>query len=105
MVEVHLDFVQRGYSRHCKIAGEKGTLTWDFTSREVRLFSAESNTWQSFGYSFEPNDMYVAEAKHFFDCIASGRQPTIGLREATEVMRLVVAAKVAAQRGGVGSFA
>jgi predicted dehydrogenase len=105
IVEVHLDFVQRSYSRHCKIAGEKGTLLWDFTSREVRLFSADSNAWQSFPYSFEPNDMYVAEVKHFLDCVLSGQQPRIGLKEAAEVMRLVVTAKVAAEGKGVESFA
>ncbi len=75
-VEIHLDFVQRGYSRNCKIAGENGTLFWDFTTREVKMFSAEANGWQSFSYDFEPNDMYVAEIEHFLDSlISSRRQP------------------------------
>jgi len=98
-VEIHLDFVQRGYSRSCKIAGEKGTLIWDFTTREVKLYSADTNDWESFPYNFEPNDMYVAEIQHFFNCIASGDAPAVDLEQAAAVLKLVIAAKVSAEKG------
>lgn len=41
--DIHLDFVQRAYSRSCKLVGERGTALWDFTSREVKVFMAETN--------------------------------------------------------------
>jgi predicted dehydrogenase len=97
-VEIHLDFVQRGYSRNCKIAGEEGTLFWDFTTREVRLFSAETNGWQSFPYNFEPNDMYISEVQHFFNCIASGETPAVDLEQASAVLKTVAAAKASAEQ-------
>src|SRR5271165_2305535 len=39
--ELHLDFVQRAYTRTCKVVGEMGTALWDFNLPEVRWFSAE----------------------------------------------------------------
>jgi predicted dehydrogenase len=104
IVEIHLDFVQRGYSRHCKIAGEKGTLMWDFSAREVRCFDGGSKEWHSFPYSFEPNEMYLAEVRHFLDCIASGQRPHVGIREAVRVLHLVSAAKESAERSTARSL-
>jgi len=103
--QVHLDFVQRGYARTCKVVGERGTACWDFTGREVRVFSAESNGWESFAYDFEPNDMYVAEIEHFFECISSGQSPAVGLCQAADTLKLVLAAKSAAEHRRAESLA
>ena len=92
---VHLDFVQQGYSRSCKVVGERGTALWDFNWREVKLFLASDNAWHSFPYSFEPNDMYVSEVEHFLDCIAGGMSPLVDLAQATEVLRLALKAQSA----------
>ena len=36
--EVHLDYVQRAYSRTCHIIGDEGTIRWDYsTGRRSRL--------------------------------------------------------------------
>ena len=58
--ELHLDFVQRSYTRTCKVVGETGTALWDFGSQEVRWFSADDPGWKSIPYKFEANDMYVS---------------------------------------------
>ncbi len=96
--DIHLDFVQRAYSRSCKLVGERGTALWDFTSREVKLFTAESKSWRSFPHSFEPNDMYIAEVESFFDCMATGGSPMVDLAQATDVLKLALAAKSSAER-------
>ncbi len=101
---IHLDFVQRAYSRSCKLVGERGTAIWDFTSPEVRVFSAETNRWQSFPHSFEPNEMYVAEVEHFFQCIVGGETPMVDLMQATNVLKLALAAKSASARRSVESL-
>ncbi len=94
--QVHLDFVQRGYARSCKLVGERGTALWDYTTREVRVFSADTNKWGTFPYSFEPNDMYIFEVEHFFHCVASGETPRVDLAQAADTLKLVLAAKSAA---------
>ncbi len=36
-LDVHVDFVERFYSRGCVLAGENGKLQWDFNSNKVHV--------------------------------------------------------------------
>jgi predicted dehydrogenase len=98
-VDVHLDFVQRAYSRSCKLVGEKGTAVWDFTSRGVKLFSADTGVWETFAYDFDTNDMYVSEMQDFVRCVDCREPPVVDLLQATEVLKLVLAAKRSSAKG------
>ena len=97
--ELHLDFVQRTYTRTCKVVAEGGTALWDFTSQEVRWFSAEQPGWQSIPYVFEVNDMYVAEMRHFLESLGRGTGPLIDLEQGRDLIRVVEAAKKASSEG------
>ncbi len=91
--ELHLDFVQRAYTRSCKVVGETGTAFWDFNVQEVRWFSAEQPGWKSIPYKFETNDMYVAEMRHFLESLGNRTGPMVDLEQARDVIRVVEAAK------------
>jgi glutamate-1-semialdehyde aminotransferase/spore coat polysaccharide biosynthesis protein SpsF (cytidylyltransferase family)/predicted dehydrogenase len=97
--ELHLDFVQRSYTRTCKVVGETGTALWDFTSQEVRWFSAEDPGWKSIPYKFEINDMYVTEMSHFLESLGSGTGPIVDLEQGRDVIRVVEAAKKSSAEG------
>src|SRR5208282_2543285 len=99
--ELHLDFVQRAYTRTCKVVGETGTAFWDFNVQEVRWFSAEKPSaqkldagqlsggqfsdgqagWNHIPYAFEANDMYVAEIVHFLESLGRGTGPMVDLEQ------------------------
>ena len=97
--DLHLDFVQRTYTRTCKVVGEAGTALWDFTTREVRWFSAGEAGWKSIPYCFEANDMYVAEMRHFLESLRRGTGPMVDLEQGRDVIRVVEAAKKSSQEG------
>jgi len=97
--ELHLDFVQRSYTRTCKVVGETGTALWDFTSQEVRWYSAEEAGWKSIPYKFEINDMYVTEMSHFLESLGSGTGPLVDLEQGRDVIRVVEAAKKSSVEG------
>src|SRR5208282_1417599 len=97
--ELHLDFVQRAYTRTCKVVGEKGTALWDFTVQEVRWFSSEQPGWKSIPYTFEVNDMYVSEMAHFLESLGSGTGPMVDLEQSRDVIRVVEAAKKSSEEG------
>ena len=100
---VHLDFAQRGYWRSCRLSGDQGSAVWDFRANEVRLYTAQpdpaQSTWQSFAYPFEANDMYLAECRHFFECIRTGTQPLVGIADGERILRLCEVATVSSQTG------
>jgi glutamate-1-semialdehyde aminotransferase/spore coat polysaccharide biosynthesis protein SpsF (cytidylyltransferase family)/predicted dehydrogenase len=97
--ELHLDFVQRAYTRTCKVVGETGTALWDFNVQEVRWYSAERSSWNSIPFVFEANDMYVAEMVHFLKSLGSGTGPMVDLEQSRDVIRVVEAAKKSSQEG------
>ncbi len=97
--ELHLDFVQRTYTRTCKVVAENGTALWDFSSQEVRVFLAADPGWKSIPYAFEVNDMYVAEMSHFLECTTNGTKPLVDLEQARDVISVVEAAKKSSQQG------
>jgi glutamate-1-semialdehyde aminotransferase/spore coat polysaccharide biosynthesis protein SpsF (cytidylyltransferase family)/predicted dehydrogenase len=102
--ELHLDFVQRAYTRTCKVVGETGTALWDFNVLEVRWFSAEKDSaapfgWNRIPYEFEANDMYIAEMVHFLESLESGTGPMVDLEQGRDVIRVVEAAKKSSEQG------
>jgi len=95
IAHLHLDYVQRAYSRNCKFVGEYGNITWDFTEGKVRLFSANSKYWRSFKQpeDFELNHMYIDEIKHFINCVKGIEKPTLDVFGGVEDLRIALAAK------------
>lgn len=97
--EVHLDYLQRSYERGCQIAGEAGSLFWDFRSGAVRCYDAERREWSELAQpaGWAVNDMYVAEMRYFLDCVRERKQTMLPVAEAARVMDLVFAARKSAQ--------
>jgi predicted dehydrogenase len=97
--EIHLDYVQRTYHRTCQIIGDEGTIHWDYTTGQVRWFSAHNKTWRSFDNpeGWQANQMYVDEMRHFIGCLAGCVQSEQDLSEAARVLSIALAAKASAQ--------
>lgn len=99
--EIHLDYVQRTYERGCQIVGELGSVFWDFNAKRVRWFDAASKDWTTYPQpeTWELNQMYVDEMRHFLDCLAEQRPTTLPIPEAVALMRIAFAAKVSSEQG------
>ncbi len=97
--EVHLDYVQRSYERGCQIAGEEGSLFWDFREKQVRWYDAAADKWTTFEQAAEwqLNQMYIEEMRHFLDCVRERKETMLPVAEAARVMDLVFAAKESAR--------
>ncbi|MCD6165647.1 Gfo/Idh/MocA family oxidoreductase [bacterium] len=97
--ELHLDYIQRTYSRSCHIIGEEGTIRWDFMEGMVRWYSAKARKWEKFINSegWEPNQMYLDEMVHFLRCLEGREKPMLDVIEAKRVLDIALAAKVAAE--------
>lgn len=93
--EVHMDSVQRAYSRSCKVIGDEGTLEWDYSSGELKHYSAARKEWQVFSNppGWQPNDMYLAELRHFLNCLSGDEKPALDAFDAARVLELALAAK------------
>ena len=99
LAEIHLDFLQRVYSRTCKIIGTQGTLLWDYTENKVGLYAASTKQWKNFPVAAEPNEMYLEEMKHFLACVNGKAIPLIDGHAAKKVLEIALAAKKSASSG------
>jgi len=97
VAEIHLDSIQRQYTRTCKIVGEDGTLIWDYLSGVTWL--RPGRDVEHFALTPDSNDMYLAEMRHFLTCVRREDTPHVDARRGAEVLKLALAAQHSAETG------
>jgi predicted dehydrogenase len=90
--ELHLDCIQRGYSRQCKLIGTDGTLHWDYADG-IRLYSATTKAWKQFPIVAEPNVMFLDEMAHFLACVRGEATPLVTGADGRRVVEIALAAR------------
>jgi predicted dehydrogenase len=91
-VDVHMDFVQQGYVRTGKLAGEEGTLAWSLADQYVKRYLPREKRWETETFLFDLNQMYLDEAAHFLECVEKGRAPLVGLEDGRAALGVALAA-------------
>lgn len=96
---VHLNFVQRDYKRSCSVIGSEGTIEWDWQAGAVRCLRPGGETPHRWPLpaDWAINDMYVAELRHFLECVESRNVTANPVSRAIEAVRVALAAKSAAE--------
>ena len=97
VANLHLDFLQRSYSRSCKIIGQEGTIVWDYPDMSVKVYLSKSKKWRSSSIQDKPDEMYIREMKHFLECVRGKRAPLVGAEEGKKTLEVILAAKRSAK--------
>ena len=99
--EIHLDYLQRRYSRSCQIVGERGTVRWDYVTGRVTCACAPpgETTDIPLPAGWEPNQMYADEMRHFIGCLRGSESPSLDLDGGRRVLEIALAAKASAATG------
>lgn len=92
VTETHVDYLQRKRRQFVEVVCEEGNLLWDFDDLRVRRWVAAEKRWEDTAFSFEVNDMYLAEMCDFLDAVRGKTPSPIGLDEGIRTMRLALAA-------------
>lgn len=101
VASVQLDFLQRTYSRFCKVVGSGGTLLWDADQQSVLFFPpSEKQGREVFREaSADRNGAYLRELAHFFDCVRNDTRPMVDADDGWAVLRVIEAARTSASEG------
>lgn len=83
--EIHMDCVQRGYSRRCAVIGSDATVRWDAMSGLT--ITAKDGTITTEALVPQPNDSYIAELKAFLDGDVSQHASVADGRRVVDVVR------------------
>jgi predicted dehydrogenase len=105
---VHLqqDYLQRPTSRGCEVIGDRGKVIVDFTEPSLTWYGphgaiAETQRWES----FERNQLFIDEVRHFLDCVETRRKPVADLSDAVWSLRMALAARESIASGKLVAFA
>ena len=84
-VTLTMSFVQRPLEHFIAIRGEKGKLYWDEISGHFSYVDGLTNEVYTIeNKSFERNDMFTEEMKHFVDCLKSGKRTITSISKIIE---------------------
>lgn len=97
IAEVHLDSLQRVYSRACKLIGSDGVITWDL--RTGVRHCGPDREWHVVEIAPDSNQMYVDELRHFLAAASGEARPESDGREAARVLEIALAARQSASTG------
>jgi predicted dehydrogenase len=93
IVTIHSDYLQRRYTRSCKICFRDGYSTeWVFGDHVTEYTEAGENNY-SYGNHFKPNDMYFEEMHYFLSCMENGTPPDSDLENAARILKIALTAK------------
>ncbi len=99
--QIHMDYLQRDYSRHLKIIGEKGILIWDLKKAKIDLYSSVSRKWKTIDKinDFDWNTTYLEEAREFLKCLKTKKNPQSDLNRGIETLKIALAVKESSRLG------
>ena len=93
--ELHLDYFQRPSTRNCKLVGTKGTLLWDDTSNEVKLYNNKTKKWSSKLKidNYDWNQMYVEEMAYFLNCVKKRQKTFNSVEDGIKTLKIALSIK------------
>jgi len=95
---VHLDYIQRPPAHWLHIVGRRGTIRWGNADGTACLYRSATHSWETFPMEpdFERNALFMAEMRHFLECVAGRETPYATLTDGIQVLKIALAAKQAA---------
>lgn len=90
---IHLNMIERGYNRYCKVVGDKGSIKWIFKDNALEFYDGISKKLIMEKYDFDSNDSYLEELKHFFNCVENRSEPLSNVYTAKEALNTALKIK------------
>lgn len=89
---LHLDYLQKAYSRSVKIVTKKGIIEGNFATGILKVTEyGKKVTTKKFQKGF--NETYKHELRHFIGCLKKRARPAIDVGEATHSLKVALAIK------------
>jgi predicted dehydrogenase len=99
---LNMDFIRHDATRSCTAIGETGSLRWNALAGTVEVFEQGADAWEClFAHPHQRDESYLAEWRHFLQCIAEGSAPLISGHDGLAVLRIIEAARRSSSTGAI----
>lgn len=92
VASLDMDFVRHDWTRRCEAIGTNGTVIWDCLAKTVTVCRRKAKPKVYVAKETSPHGPYMAEWKHFLECIA-GKEPLIDGQDGLATLKVVEAAR------------
>ncbi len=91
---VHLNYHQRPAAHWLEALGTEGTIQWNYTTGEARLWQAARGQWETarLPKGWERNAMFLAEMAHFLAVVRGEAEPICTLEDGIRALEFALAA-------------
>jgi predicted dehydrogenase len=104
-VHVHADYLQRPGARTLEIIGDTGKILVDLRALVVTAFDEQGQSAGAWKYdTFERNELFLDELRHFLACIEGGETPSVTIRDGARSLQMALAARQSLESGQVVDF-
>jgi len=94
LVTIHMDYLQRLYTRKCRICMKDGKIVeWTYGSGVMEYEPDGEINQYSYESTFDANMMYSQEMATFIRCINDRVQPESGIDNALKILKIALTAK------------
>ena len=90
IASIHLNMIERGYNRYCKVVGEKGSIKWIFKDNVLEFYDGDSKELIMKKYEIDQNNSYLEELKHFLSCVENRTEPLSNIYTAKGTLEVVM---------------
>ena len=85
-----MDYLQRVYSRSCKLIGTEGSLIWDFPAGQTVLLRPNALPEVLCDFKMRIlNEMYLGQLRHFLRCLSGEESPAQDDAAAAEIVGII----------------
>lgn len=92
IAEIHLDYFQKPEIRSCKIIGTEGTIYWDSSINEVKIYDYKKEKWirKLKIQKYQKNETYLEEIKHFIQCVNKNEKSINDIEQGVYVTKIAL---------------
>jgi predicted dehydrogenase len=87
---IHLDYLSRAPRRQLYLVAEKGNLQYDFLTYELKIYDADTGSWQIREFKEDRNEQYIRQLRHFMHCARDGIRPLVDVDDAIKTLEFAL---------------
>ena len=98
-VTMHLDLYGRPHEKYIRFVGDEGTILWTMEPNRVAVSKEMADTWESFEFDCERNDMFLGVDREFIEILDGEPVKTCSIEDGVQVLVLIEAARQSSLEG------
>lgn len=95
---IHLDYIQKTYTRRFKLIFEKGEILWDYSGGKLDLASSRGPMEIRQPQDYTRDDTFRSQLKHWLDVLQGKAEPLVSLDDGIYVSRIALLAHQSSDR-------